>query len=358
MSSNRLIIERVEEWIKSFQNRFFSFNKGYFNIHYISQSPESKIEGIKKSPFTKYNEEKQCFSLSTPLLKFKLKFIKFNEGFWLFTNHIVWKVNVKTISFCEEEDSPFYYLAFVRTSDNYSQKVITLKNTSLISPPSMNWSFFKANTKNEGYLKKNTRFFSVLFIVDKKWLQNYIDTHFASKINDFDAMLNQNEIISLPIPNAISVNKISNILNENLQNKPISEVNLPNAKELSEKIISCFLSDYLYFKNGNIEIKLKNNMIKKAENILEQSLYDEFIGIEKLAQTLSVSPTKLKSEFKKYNDKTVYQFYLEKQMLLASTLICQKVSVGEVATLLKYKDPNKFSIQFKKTFGVLPSKYL
>jgi AraC-like DNA-binding protein len=99
--------------------------------------------------------------------------------------------------------------------------------------------------------------------------------------------------------------------------------------------------------------------LTKVEKRLKDCLLSEFPGIELLAAEISISPAKLKTDFKNYFGDSIYQYYLGKQLLFAHDLLAiHHKSVGETADILGYKNIGKFTVAFEKKFGVLPSKVI
>jgi len=98
--------------------------------------------------------------------------------------------------------------------------------------------------------------------------------------------------------------------------------------------------------------------IKQIENKLKENIYRNFPQIEPLSDSIGVSPSKLKTCFKKIHQKTLYQYYSDLQMEAAKEEILKGKSINETAELFNYSNVSKFSNRFKEHFGVLPSKML
>jgi AraC-like DNA-binding protein len=97
----------------------------------------------------------------------------------------------------------------------------------------------------------------------------------------------------------------------------------------------------------------------KIETYLCENLEKKFDGIDALADMFSVSPTKLKNDFKRMYGKTIFQFFQEKQMLLAKEIIENgDVRIKELAYKFGYVSTGKFSLAYKKHFNILPSEQL
>lgn len=153
---------KVEKWVQSINNGFYNFKDGYFQVPYLASDPETMIEGIKKSPFVRFDENYQTLKLNSPIIKFKQKYLNLEEGLWVLTNKIHWKVSVKTTAMLEEKPSQYYFLAYIRTNHPYKHLELG-KNNDFVQPSTNNWTFYKSTTAHNGFFTKNTKFFSILF---------------------------------------------------------------------------------------------------------------------------------------------------------------------------------------------------
>jgi AraC-like DNA-binding protein len=84
----------------------------------------------------------------------------------------------------------------------------------------------------------------------------------------------------------------------------------------------------------------------------------EFPGIEKLSRVSAMSPTSLKTKFKKYYGETLFGYYQKNKMEHARKLLDGKVPVKVVATEIGYSNPSHFTLAFKKEYGFSPWHYL
>ena len=99
--------------------------------------------------------------------------------------------------------------------------------------------------------------------------------------------------------------------------------------------------------------------LARAERILIDTLTTKFMGIEPLGKLVHMSPSKLKTLFKKEYGKSVFQYYQDKQMDLALKLLKNTgTSVKGVSITLGYDSPSYFTTVFKKYHSFLPSDVL
>ncbi|HEY1215108.1 MAG TPA: AraC family transcriptional regulator [Bryobacteraceae bacterium] len=84
----------------------------------------------------------------------------------------------------------------------------------------------------------------------------------------------------------------------------------------------------------------------------------EFPGIEKLSRISAMSPTSLKTKFKRYYGETLFGYYQKNKLEHARKLLDSKIPVKVVATEIGYSNPSHFTLAFKKEYGFSPWHYL
>jgi YesN/AraC family two-component response regulator len=96
--------------------------------------------------------------------------------------------------------------------------------------------------------------------------------------------------------------------------------------------------------------------IVAVENILKTQ-FKEKHTLASIAAQVGLNDFKLKKYFKLVFDSTVFNYLTKVRMEYARQLIIQKdYSISTVSEELGYKNPQHFTVAFKKTFGYLPSK--
>jgi AraC-like DNA-binding protein len=98
--------------------------------------------------------------------------------------------------------------------------------------------------------------------------------------------------------------------------------------------------------------------LSKVEHHLCSNYKQEFPGIEKLSRISAMSPTSLKTKFKKYYGETLFGYYQKNKLEHARKLLDNKVPVKVVATEIGYSNPSHFTLAFKKEYGFSPWHYL
>lgn len=95
--------------------------------------------------------------------------------------------------------------------------------------------------------------------------------------------------------------------------------------------------------------------IMEAEAILQAHLQRNLPNVNDIAQRVSLSESTLKRHFKIIFGKSLYEYYLEKKMNLAKTLLQeQPLTVYETAARLGYEKVSNFIGIFKKHHGYSP----
>lgn len=118
-----------------------------------------------------------------------------------------------------------------------------------------------------------------------------------------------------------------------------------------------FVMDKLTQKGDYLSNQDTHNL-SKVEQHLCVYYKKEFPGIEKLSRISAMSPTSLKTKFKKYYGDTLFGYYQKNKLEHARKLLDNKVPVKVVATEIGYSNPSHFTLAFKKEYGFSPWHYL
>ena len=137
-----------------------------------------------------------------------------------------------------------------------------------------------------------------------------------------------------------------------------------NAIEREGRLLAWIASLVQQFSNRTTE-ELQPEMapldvarLLKVKEILEEALYGQLPTLEQIAQSVLVSQSKLKTDFKAVFGQSIYQYYLHRKMLEAQRLLKRDGNnVSEVGMQLGYTNLSQFSAQFKKQTGLTPSAF-
>lgn len=95
--------------------------------------------------------------------------------------------------------------------------------------------------------------------------------------------------------------------------------------------------------------------IQKVEAHIRQH-FREGLTIAELAPIAALNTSKLKQCFKKVHSTTIFKYITRLRMEMAKELLSnENVSVSEAAYEVGYKNPQHFTVAFKKYYGFLPS---
>jgi len=102
-------------------------------------------------------------------------------------------------------------------------------------------------------------------------------------------------------------------------------------------------------------IDLYYEKVKEAEAILLSNLQKSPPRMSTIAKTVALSESTLKRYFKLIYGKSIYEYYLNRKMELARTILMQKAySVNEMAEVMGYEKVSHFIEIFKKHHGCSP----
>ena len=122
-----------------------------------------------------------------------------------------------------------------------------------------------------------------------------------------------------------------------------------------------FISYILEFQIGSSNKADISNEIT-AENIKElinEYSVSDIPSIKEICEITGMSNYHLQAIFKEVEGITIFQYIQKIKMNYAKFLLdtSSKKNILDIATEVGYDSPSKFSMAFKKFFGVLPSKY-
>jgi AraC-like DNA-binding protein len=123
--------------------------------------------------------------------------------------------------------------------------------------------------------------------------------------------------------------------------------------ELIKEFLSAVSRERVEKSNSHIDLYYKK--VKEAEAILLSHLQKAPPRTGMIAQMVALSESTLKRYFKLIYGKSVYEYYLNKKMELARTILLQKpCSINEIAELMGYEKVSHFIEIFKKHHGYSP----
>lgn len=111
-------------------------------------------------------------------------------------------------------------------------------------------------------------------------------------------------------------------------------------------------------KNGHAYFsKTQTDCVKKIRDFMVEHLSEHFT-IEDLSRRFEISPTAMKSCFKEIYGTSVYSYLRTYRLQTAEKFLQEDIlSVAEIAGLIGYENPNKFTSAFHAAYGLSPTAY-
>nr|WP_308992725.1 helix-turn-helix transcriptional regulator [Mariniflexile sp. KMM 9835]MDQ8212287.1 helix-turn-helix transcriptional regulator [Mariniflexile sp. KMM 9835] len=181
------------------------------------------------------------------------------------------------------------------------------------------------------------------------------------------------ENITSPIQNSLKNKTPYKLFSES---KPISIdllliisdiINCSYQREIKQVYIESKVKEMFSFlfsemKTKKIEKKemrlseIEYNQIIKSEKTLQKSIHKP-ITIKNLSKLVGVNEHKLKRNFKLVYKKPVFTYLTDLRMEEAKKmLIKNNIDISDIAEAVGYKNPQHFTVAFKKKYNYLPSK--
>jgi AraC-like DNA-binding protein len=315
------------------------------------------IEGLKKMPVTKHNPLEQAIYSNNPFTKGVLRYREIEEGLWLIVTDIEFKANVHTQAIYDNEECEYYFLSYSLYQTEVSIQS-TLINKMVL--PSQSWSLYRPGYEIDAYHYKGTSGLFFNFTFSKTWADKNLSFKTLPEENQIKKFLNSDVGFVCWADIVKGANELSKEIWQNLETENDGHFNTITLKIQTLKIITDFfknIQQLSFIEDYSPINETDRKNITKAEKIIKNHLSSTFPGIDYIAQTVSLSPTKLKSCFKAVYGVTLSQYHSEKKMILAKELVVNSsMPIKNIAHAVGYESPGKFSTAFKKQFGVLPSE--
>jgi len=215
-----------------------------------------------------------------------------------------------------------------------------------------------AGVSSKFFIPAGARLLSYRIMFQKKHLQQFmcdevIDEVFSKYFSEFikSGVIDPLDVEYRTILNELMKETITHPLAVNfMQNRTML---------LIEKFLRKFSS---HQKPSSDKTKLNDNEIVRLMKI-ESMLVNDFSvtppNINYLSKVSAMSPTKLKTDFKKLYGMPIYEYYQKNRMQRAKSLLLDgKHSIKEVGIKVGYSNLSHFAGSFKKAFGLLPSELI
>lgn len=350
-----MITDRINNWLNLYRQYFFTYQKGFFFLSYLANSPKLMIESSKKLPFMKYDNEKRTLYSDNPFVKGEFCYAELEEGLWVMNSKVKYKNNVSyTPVYDSKIPSNYYCITLNNIQNEFKKDFYEFDN-------------FKIENESISFLKPKTDFINCHF---KGSFENQYIVYFSfdwAEKNILDKA--DNTIFIADLFN----NPEKGFVNYKFQKQIFQEI----TKKYQELFNNITKPDFLQLKINtyqflntfmlhlpeleNLDITNLNYkeriVIEKIEKYLLGHLNEKFMGIEKIATHFNISPTKLKKDFKQTKGLSILQYFQKSQMNLAYQILKKdSLLIKDIAKMFQYENGSKFSKTFQKVHGFLPSK--
>lgn len=350
-----MFLDKINSWIIKFKPYFFTYSDGFFKFYYLANSPELIENGIKKMPFVDFDETKEILSLNNSFLRSTLRYAELEKGLWVLNSRIFYKNNITYEAFYDASLPANYYCLTINFIQNEYSSVSYTFDKYTISNYSIN--FLKPQKECGNFHFKNSFESQYVIYFDSEWMEKNIQKN-PNTADNFLKLIHNDAVgfASFTVIKSKFYKISADFVTLFDEDAPL---NIFKLKLITHNFFDFFLSSFDEFQVLSIhDISNKDRvLIEKTECYLKENVYKKFLGIDQLANKFNVSPTKLKSDFKKVYGLSIFNYFQTKQMELAYDFILNRdLKIKEVATLFQYENASKFANTFKKVHGILPSE--
>jgi AraC-like DNA-binding protein len=359
-----MLLKRINNWFQHAKKYFFTYKDGFFELSYLDNSPKAMIESFKKMPFVTHNGQEQILRTNSVFAEGLMHYQELEEGLWVIYSEMTYKANVRFKPVYDQYIPCDYFL--LNYSFNTNEVLQDSNNVHDVVYPNKSWSIYKREPHNNAvdiFYYKHTYGTDISIYFNEAWaeknLLNY-QLFIQSKLNDF---FNLDLSYIMWPENSVDYDLKIEDIKVTIHKKGNKGVaNLLRLKMESIDLLSTFIEKFTKENMNESLNEIPNNdrlRLLKIEKYLCENLENKFEGIDVLADKFSVSSTKMKNDFKLLYGKTIFQYFQEKQMLLAKEIMENgDVRIKELAYKFGYENAGKFSLAYKKYFNVLPSEQL
>lgn len=347
----------TNDWAKHLEKFLFLLKDDFFELPYLANSPQLMLDSLIKTPIIKHNALKQIISSDNAFWKGKMRYRKIEDGFWILETNIELKENILAkATYTKDHLKDYYILSF-----SVFEYKFPFKNADPITLLSTCWTFHKPETEVATYFYKGTqgKFFNIA--MNKEWVdQNIKSGKFCGK-GILESFFNTQKGFYTWLDIAPKAHLISKKISKILEAEDEIHLNTTELRKSSMKLIKEFFTHSFQDSRIADNISLSNldyYHVAKAEKMILHNLQSAFLGIDKIADEVNTSPTKLKANFKIVFGFSMLQYHKEKNMLLAKQLLQNsEVEIQIISAITGYESASKFTAAFKKRFGELPSVF-
>ena len=359
-----MLLKRINNWFQHAKKYFFTYKDGFFELSYLDNSPKAMIESFMTMPFVTHDAGEQILTTNNVFVEGELHYQELEEGLWVIYSEMKYKANVRFKTVYDEFIPCDYYNINYHISVNELAAYSAKGNDVVFSTNT--WAIYKHKPHKNAvdyFNFKNAYATDISIYFNEEWAEKNLvndQLFIQSKLNDFLNL--DSSYIIWPEISTVYDHLIQDIKATVHTKGNRGVANLLRLKMEAIGLLSTFIEKY---KNENIhenyyEIPNSDRLrVLKIERFLCESLEKKFEGIDSLSDKFKISPTKLKNDFKLLYGKSIFQYFQEKQMLLAKQILeIEDIRIKELAYKFGYENAGKFSQAYKKHFNILPSEQL
>ncbi len=346
---------RINTWLVNFRKYLFFYKDGYYELPYLCNSPQIMLASFKSMPYTRYDEANNYIETNNPFTNGRMYFRELSEGLWIIITEIEFEKNVSTHALYDNAPCDYYFLSHFRYTHKLKKAI--LNETTI---PEVGWGLYKPGTAMNAYFEAGDKGIFMDIIFSKDWFDKNISLDNSNQQNSLKQYLDSDKAFKIwediVVGSKDSVDKMLRILKDPTAMNN-SYLNLKIAcLDLMLRFLQSIAALHLNTEKETLN-ELDRRHLATAERMLINSLTTRFMGISTLAKSAHMSPTKLKTLFKREYGKSILQYYQEKQMELALQLLKHPgASVKDVSHTLGFENPSYFTSTFKKHHQFLPSE--
>ena len=347
----------TNDWAKHIQKYLFLLKDDFFELPYLSNSPQVMLDSLIKLPVIEHNTLKQSISSDNAFWKGKMRYRKIEEGFWILETNLIVKENVLAkATYTKDYLKDYYILSF-----SVFEYKFPFNDSDAITLLSTCWTFYKPETEVATYFYKGTegKFFNIA--MNKEWVDKNIKSGKFCQKGMLENFFNTQKGFYTWLDLAPNAHVLSKKISKILEAEDKIHLNTEELRKNCMKLITEFFNNSFEDSRITDNVSLSNldySNLAKAEKIILHNLQLPFLGIDQIADQVNTSATKLKANFKTVFGFSMLQYHKEKNMLLARQLLQNsEVQIQIIAAITGYESASKFAVAFKKRFGVLPSVF-
>lgn len=323
-------------------------------------SPEGMIESMSSNQHhTNHDERNQVVDMHGDLFQGWIRYATIAPGLWVISSEAHYLKNVTFQRVIEPELLSEYYILSLELVDSSASRKPALVDGQAYGNATWIIASPRETSERSHFKGSRERTFALLF--KRSWFESYLRQSSGVSHRLYEQFISSGSAYFFWPDDKSACDQLFEDIALDLRirstQSPMDPVVLQQSadrlfRHFSEKM-SLHFDDYYPF---NVPDKIRANVLM-AGKILVEGTHQEFLGIEALSKQVGLSPSTLKASFKQVFGTTIFQFYRNKKLEHAATLIRHGASIADAAFQCGYHDPYKFSLAFKKRFGTLPSKY-